>query len=65
VSTNGKLAIMFSKEEIFKNTRKKYEIRKNQNLDISSVIDGLKELRSFVLLEKLRFHSKHISSKIK
>jgi len=45
---------MFSKEEIFKNTRKKYEIRKNQNLDISSVIDGLKELRSFVLLEKLR-----------
>jgi len=51
VSTNGKLAIMFSKEEIFKNTRKKYEIRKNQNVDISSVIDGLKEFRSFVLLD--------------
>jgi len=29
-------------------------VEKNQNLDISSIIDGLKELRSFVLLEKLR-----------
>jgi len=54
-----------AKKRYLKIQEKKYEIRKNQNLDISSVIDGLKELRSFVLLEKLRFHSKHISSKIK